>query len=85
MTLALVAALLWLVIANVLAVFPSRDRHRRASYALIAVGIPILGWVTYTGGPILGLLILAGAASVLRWPLLHFWRWLRHRPVGPAE
>ena len=85
MTLALVAALLWLVVANVVAMVPTRDRHRRAAFALIAAGIPILGWVTYTCGPVVGLVILAGAASVLRWPLLRLWRAVRRRSVGPAE
>ncbi|MEY4984395.1 MAG: hypothetical protein RIR62_2661 [Pseudomonadota bacterium] len=87
MSLSLAAAFLWLVLANVIAMFPSRDHHWRAAYVLIAVGIPILGWVTYEAGPIWGLLLLAGGASVLRWPLVHFWRWSK-RKAGmdqPAE
>lgn len=87
MTLALVAAFVWLIVANVLAMFPSRDNHWRAAYGLIAVGIPILGWVTYENGPIWGLLLLAGGASVLRWPVVHFWRWSKRKAgIGePAE
>jgi hypothetical protein len=74
-------ACLWLITANVLAMFPSRDHHWRSAYALIAVGIPLLGWVTYENGPLIGLLLLAAGASVLRWPVIYLWRWVR-RQVG---
>ena len=77
MSAALILALLWLVLANGIAMFPSRDHHWRAACALIAVGLPVLGWVTYTNGPLWGLLILAAGASVLRWPLIHLARWLK--------
>jgi hypothetical protein len=85
MTNALIAALIWLVAANVTGFLPSRDRHWRAAYLLIAVGIPILGWVTWANGPIIGLLVFAAGASVLRWPLIYFWRWLKAKTVKPAE
>lgn len=85
MTLSLVFAFLWLVAANLIAMLPSRDKHWRAAYVLIAIGIPILGWVTWTNGPVWGFLILAGAASVLRWPVIFLWRWLKARTIGPAE
>ncbi len=77
--LSLIAALLWMVTASAIAMFPSRDNHWRAAYLLIGVGIPILGWVTYEAGPLTGLLVMAGAASILRWPLVHLWRWVRRR------
>ena len=57
--------------------FPSRDHHWTNAYVLIAIGIPILGWVTYVHGPIWGLFFLGCGASVLRWPLILVWRWLR--------
>ena len=85
MTPALTAALLWLVVANVTGFFPSRDKHWRAAYVLIIVGIPILGWVTWANGPIVGLIILAMGASVLRWPLVYLWRWLKSKTINPAE
>ena len=47
MSLSLILAALWALTANVLAMIPSRDNHWRRAYALIAVGIPILGYVTY--------------------------------------
>ena len=81
MSLSLILALVWLVLANLIAMFPSRDQHWRAAYGLIALGIPIVGYVTYENGPWLGLLILAAGASVLRWPVWTLWRWIR-RLVG---
>ncbi len=90
MSLSLLGALLWLVVANVIALFPSRDHHWRAAYILIAIGIPLLGWVTWQNGPWVGLIALAAGASILRWPVRYFGRWLRRRlglatPVEPAE
>ena len=81
MNIALALCAVWLIAANVIAMFPSKDYHWRAAYVLIAIGVPLLGWVTYTAGPIVGMVILAAAASVLRWPLIYLWRWLR-RQVG---
>lgn len=69
----------WLILANVLAMLPSRDHHWRNAYVLIAVGIPLLGWATYEHGPLVGLASLAAGASVLRWPLIYLWRWLRRQ------
>lgn len=75
----LIAACLWFVTATVTAMLPSRDYHWRAAYVLIAVGIPILGWVTYQNGPWPGLLVLAAGASILRWPLVRVWRRIRRK------
>jgi Protein of unknown function (DUF2484) len=77
----LALACLWLITANVMAMFPSRDHHWRAAYVLIALGIPLIGWVTYQNGPVIGLVLLAAGASVLRWPVIYLWRWVR-RQVG---
>lgn len=75
----LLAACLWALAATVTAMLPTRDHHWRAAYVLIAVGIPVLGWVTYQNGPWLGLLTLVAGASILRWPLIYLWRWLRRK------
>ena len=68
---------IWLITANVLAMIPSRDHHWRRAYILIAIGIPLLVWVIYAEGIIWGLLFLAAAASILRWPVIYLGRWLR--------
>ena len=77
MTLSLILAAIWAIAANVLAMTPSKDNHWRRAYVLIAVGIPILGYVTYENGPWYGLAVLLAGMSVLRWPLIYLTRWLR--------
>lgn len=81
MSIPLILAALWAVIANLLAMTPSRDHHWRNAYILIAVGIPIIGAVTWLHGPWLGLLVLAGGMSVLRWPVIYLGRWLRRKTL----
>lgn len=77
MSLSLTLACLWALVANVLAMTPSKDNHWRNAYILIAVGIPILGYIVLQHGPWVGLLILVAACSVLRWPMIYLGRWLR--------
>ncbi|MBE1282673.1 MAG: DUF2484 family protein [Rhodobacteraceae bacterium] len=77
MSFSLILACLWAVAANVLAMTPSRDNHWTRAYALIAVGIPILGYVTYENGPWVGIVVLLAGMSVLRWPVIYLSRWLR--------
>lgn len=75
MTLSLTLACLWFVVAAIIAFLPNRV-HWPAAYLLIAIGIPLVGFVTYENGPFFGLLILAGGTSVLRWPVIFAFRWL---------
>lgn len=77
-------ACLWVVIASGIAITRGRY-HWRAAYVLIAVGIPIVGYVTYQNGPILGLIVLACGMSILRWPVRFFGRWLLKQVRGRAE
>ncbi len=81
MSLSLTLVCLWALAANVIAMLPSRRNHWPQAYALIAIGVPILGWVTYQNGPLVGLIVLAAGVSVLRWPAIFLWRWIR-RQVG---
>ncbi|KNG95155.1 DUF2484 family protein [Pseudaestuariivita atlantica] len=81
MTWSLAAACGWALVANLLAMLPSRDNHWRRAYVLIAVGVPILGWVTYENGPWWGLGVLVAAMSVLRWPVIYLGRWLRRTVI----
>ena len=82
MSLSLALALVWLVLANVAAMIPSRDNHWARAYALIGIGVPLVGWVTWVNGPVVGLLVLAAGASVLRWPLIYLGRWVRRVWAG---
>jgi Protein of unknown function (DUF2484) len=77
MTLSLILAAVWAIAANLLAMTPSKDNHWRRAYVLIAIGIPILGYVTYENGPWYGLAVLLAGMSVLRWPVIYLGRWLR--------
>lgn len=77
MTPSLIAACAWIVVANLIALTPSRRGHWPAAWVLIAVGIPILGWITWENGPLIGLIALTAGASILRWPVRHLWRWIR--------
>jgi hypothetical protein len=77
MKISLILAALWALVANVIAMLPSRDHHWRAAYILIAVGIPILGLVTWQYGPWVGLAVLVAGMSMLRWPVIYLTRWFR--------
>lgn len=79
MSLSLILACLWAVVANVLAALPSGDNHWRRAYVLIAFGIPILGYLTYETGPWIGLMGLIAGISVLRWPVIHLGRRVRSK------
>lgn len=76
MPLSLILACLWALAANVLAALPSRDNHWRRAYGLIALGVPLLGYVTYETGPWVGLCVMLAGMSVLRWPVRALGRWL---------
>ncbi|MDO6725633.1 MAG: DUF2484 family protein [Cognatishimia sp.] len=77
MTYSVIAALIWMVAANVRAMFPSKDNHWKFAYAMIAVGIPILVWVFIDHGLMLAGLLLLGAMWVMRWPVIYLSRWAR--------
>lgn len=82
MTLSLLAACVWVVAANVSAMIPSNDNLWRRAYVLIALGVPLLGWVTYENGPWMGLICLAAGVSVLRWPVRYLARWMKRKAMG---
>jgi hypothetical protein len=84
MSLPLILAFLWLILANVLAMIPSNDSHRSRAVFLIVIGVPLIGWVTWSNGPVVGLLLLAAGVSVLRWPVLFLLRWVRRRISGDS-
>ena len=75
----LIAACLWLIAANLRAMFPSRDHLWRFAYVMIALAIPVVIWLYMEQGIWITLIFLIAAASLLRWPLIYLWRWLRTR------
>ena len=85
MSISLVLACVWALVANVLAMTPSKDYHWRNAYILIGIGIPLLGFVTWQNGPLVGLVVLFAAMSVLRWPVVYLSRWIKSRVKGDVE
>lgn len=82
MTLSLILAFLWVIIANISAMVPSKDNYWTRAYFLIGVGVPLLGYVTYENGPVWGMIFLAAGASMLRWPVVYLGRWIKQRFAG---
>jgi hypothetical protein len=74
-TAALTLACLWAVAAGIAGMMPQRF-HWPAAFALIVTGIPMLGYVTWIHGGLVGLLVLAGGASMLRWPIIRLFGWV---------
>ncbi|TBN47264.1 DUF2484 family protein [Paracoccus sediminis] len=59
----------WLLMAR-LARSLRRRQRQRALWGLIATGVPILGWLTYTCGPLAGVGFLTlGVLVLVRLPL----------------
>ena len=85
MSISLVLACVWALVANVLAMTPSKDYHWRNAYILIGIGIPLLGFVTLENGPLVGLVVLIAAMGVLRWPVVYLSRWIKSRVTGDVE
>ncbi len=71
MSAALTLACLWAVAAGIAGMMPQRF-HWPAAFALIGTGIPMVGYVTWTHGGVVGILVLIGGASMLRWPIIRF-------------
>lgn len=69
MILAFVVFALWLLAANLAGLLSCPIRYGRSALTLAAVGIPILGWITWLHGPVFGVLALAIGCAALRWPL----------------
>lgn len=79
MTLSLILLLIWALTANVIAMFPSKHHHWPAAYVLVATGIPLIIFVFYQNNAIINILAFAAWCSVLRWPLLYGYKWVRRK------
>lgn len=77
MSTSFVLALIWLIVTNVKAMFPSKDKHWKFAYVMMAIGVPIFGFVIYENGIWAGLVLLLAAMWVMRWPVIYLGRWLR--------
>jgi hypothetical protein len=45
---------------------------------LLAIGVPLLVWITIQHGFVMGLLGLVVGGLVLRWPVYYLWRWIKN-------
>ena len=84
MTQSLMLACLWCVLANVIAMFPSKKKHWPAAYVLMTAGAPLLAYVFWENGIVIGVLVLMAAISILRWPALYLLNWLRRQTGARA-
>ncbi len=82
---AVLMACLWCVCANVIGMLPSKHHHWPAAYVLMTFGIPILGWVFWVDGAIIGMIFTVAGLSILRWPVRYLLRWLRTVTMRDAE
>ncbi len=76
MTTSLILGFLWVILATAIALMPRRI-HWPGAVGLIATGIPLLGYITWENGPLVGGVALVAGASILRWPLFRLASWLR--------
>lgn len=84
MTTSLILACVWAVTAIFLAMLPSKDHHWRAAYVLMTIGAPLLVYIAWENGMWTALICLLGAGSILRWPVIYFWRWIKRKLKGEA-
>ena len=79
MNLSLIALFAWLLAANVAAMVPSKDNHWRRAYWLMALAVPLLIWIFRENPWWVGVLAIVAGMSILRWPVIYAWRWMRRR------
>ncbi len=77
--LSLALACIWMILANFMAILPSRDNYWTRAYWLMGIGVPLLGYVCWENGPWLTLFVMAAGLSMLRWPLVYLMRWVKRR------
>jgi hypothetical protein len=77
-TTSLLLACLWALAATGIALAPRRF-HWPGAVVLMVAGVPVIVLVGLEHGALVALLMLAAAASVLRWPLRYLGRWLAGR------
>jgi hypothetical protein len=85
MNLSLTLAFLWVIVACVGAMFPSKRHHWPLAYVLMAVGAPLLVYVAYENGPWVAIAVFLAGVSILRWPVRYLWRWAKRHLPGRAE
>ena len=85
MNISLVLVFFGALVANVLAMIPSKVYDWHNAQILIGIGIPLLGFVTFENGPSIGLVVLIAAMSMLLWPFVYLSRRIKSRVIGAVE
>lgn len=79
MTISLALLCAWALLSNIIALFPSKRHHWPAAYFLVATGIPLMGYIIYENHILVVLVAFLAWVSVLRWPLLYGWKWVKKK------
>lgn len=79
MSLSLTCAFIWLIAANLRAMFPSKDNLWTFAYVMIALGVPIVIGVAIQHNIWLALVLVGMGAWIMRWPVIYLWRWFKGR------
>lgn len=74
---------LWIVTAAAIALLPGKY-HWRGAYVLIAVVVPLIGYIWWELGVWYAVGATVAALSILRWPVRFVVRWLRKRLGGQS-
>ncbi|MBO9402133.1 DUF2484 family protein [Shimia sp. R9_3] len=77
MSLSLTCAFVWLIAANLRAMFPSKDNLWTFAYVMIALGVPIVIGVAIQHNIWLALVLVGMGAWIMRWPVIYLWRWVK--------
>lgn len=77
MSVSLMLACGWCILANVIGMFPSKHKHWPAFYVLLALGLPLLAYVYVENGIWITLVVVLAAASIFRWPVRYLFRWIK--------
>lgn len=82
MTLSGILVCVWVLVAHVGSVLPTKDYHWRFAYVLMAFGGPLWVWFVSDYGVVWGAVVLIAAGSIFRWPLWYLWRYLSGKSKG---
>ncbi|MBO9473505.1 DUF2484 family protein [Shimia sp. R10_1] len=79
MSLSLISACVWLIAANLRAMFPSKDHHWRFAYVMMAIGVPIVIGLAVQHNIWFALVFVGMGAWIMRWPVIYLWRWVKRK------
>ena len=81
LTSAIIFAALWIGMGTVIAVSPPRYIPPGA-FLLMLLLVPLVPFLWIAANPLVCILFLGGVASLLRWPITYFGRFLRAKMQG---